>query len=165
MSDYMGGIFDVGYPLMPQKPSFQINPYITPTESGYVADAIKSQSANYMAANPMAGQGVGSSFARPDLFSLDGFLGGKNADGSSFNGWGGMAMGAIQGLGNAYMGMKQYGLAKEQLQFSKDAFERNFAAQRQMTNTNLQDRQRARVASNPGAYQSVGEYMSKNGVQ
>ena len=77
----------------------------------------------------------------------------------------GTGMGILQGLGNAYMGMKQYGLAKEQLQFSKDAFERNFAAQRQMTNTNLQDRQRARVASNPGAYQSVGDYMNQNGVR
>lgn len=95
----------------------------------------------------------------------DKMVGGKNADGTSFNGWGGMAMGAIQGLGNAYMGMKQYGLAKEQLQFSKDSFERNFAAQRQMTNTNLMDRQRARVASNPGAYQSVGDYMNENGVK
>ena len=76
----------------------------------------------------------------------------------------GTGIGILQGLGSAYMGMKQYGLAKEQLQFSKDAFNKNYAAQAKMTNTSLMDRQRARVASNPGAYQSVGDYMAQNGI-
>ena len=88
----------------------------------------------------------------------------KNTDGPSVNGWGGMALGALQGLGNAYMGMKQYGLARDQLQFSKDAFNKNYAAQAKMTNASLMDRQRARVASNPGAYQSVGDYMAQNWI-
>lgn len=109
--------------------------------------------------------GTGSAVARPDFLSWDSFLGGKNADGTSSNGWGGAALGLIQGLGSAYMGMKQYGLARDQLQFSKDAFNKNYAAQAKMTNSMLEDRQRARMASNPGAYQSVGDYMAKNGIQ
>jgi hypothetical protein len=76
-------------------------------------------------------------------------------------GWSGQTLGAVQGLGNLWMGMKQYGLAKEKLAESKRQFELNYDAQRKLTNSQLEDRQRARVASNPGAYQSVGDYMSK----
>lgn len=110
------------------------------------------------------GAGAAGSVARPDFLSWDGFLGGKNADGTSSNGWGGAALGLLQGLGSAYMGMKQYGLMKDQLQFSKDVFNKNYAAQAKMTNASLMDRQRARVASNSGAYQSVGDYMAQNGI-
>lgn len=78
------------------------------------------------------------------------------------DGWGSMALNAGSGLFNAYMGMKQYGLFKDQLNFQKNSFERNFAAQRDSVNTQLEDRQKARVAANPGAYQSVGDYMAAN---
>jgi hypothetical protein len=63
------------------------------------------------------------------------------------------------------MGMKQYGLAKDTLAANKAQFERNFDAQRTTTNASLEDRQRARVASNAGAYQSVGDYMDQNRVR
>lgn len=79
-------------------------------------------------------------------------------------GWGGAAMGAASGIFNAWMGMKQYGLAKDTLETNKQQFAQNFGAQQKMTNSRLEDRQAARVASNPGAYQSVGDYMKKNGV-
>lgn len=81
------------------------------------------------------------------------------------DGWGGLALGAATGLGSLYLGMQQYNLAKETLANNKAQFERNFANQVKTTNTNLEDRQRARVASNAGAYQSVGDYMSTNGVK
>lgn len=80
-------------------------------------------------------------------------------------GWGGTALGAAQGLFSGYLGMKQYGMAKEKLAESKRQFELNYAAQKTLTNSQLEDRQRARVASNPGAYQSVGDYMNQNGVR
>lgn len=79
-------------------------------------------------------------------------------------GWGGMALGAAQGLGNAFMGMQQYNLAKDTFNENKRQFNLNFEAQRKTTNAALEDRQRARVASNSGAYQSVGDYMNKYGV-
>ena len=80
-------------------------------------------------------------------------------------GWGGMALGGAQGIFNAFMGMKQYGLAKDQLRESKKQFGLNYDAQRTTTNAQMEDRQRARVASNPTAYQSVGDYMSANGIK
>lgn len=75
--------------------------------------------------------------------------------------WGGMALGTMQGLGNAFMGMKQYGLAKKTLKENKRQFELNYNAQKKTTNASLEDRQHARVASNAGGYESVGSYMNK----
>lgn len=94
----------------------------------------------------------------------DSFLGYKKADGTAVNGFGGLALGAASGLGNLWMGMKNYGLAKDQLAFQKDAYAKNYAAQKQTTNASLEDRQRARVAANPAAYVSVSDYMAKNGI-
>lgn len=90
----------------------------------------------------------------------------KGAIGTKDNpGWGGFALGAANSLASMYFGMQQYGLAKQTLAENKRQFQLNYDAQKQTTNTALEDRQRARVASNPGAYQSVGEYMDKNGVK
>lgn len=80
-------------------------------------------------------------------------------------GWGNMALGAIGGMANLYLGLKQYGLAKQQLAEGKRQFELNYDAQRKLTNSQLEDRQRARVASNPGGYESVGSYMDRNGIK
>lgn len=88
----------------------------------------------------------------------------NNQTGIKTNGALGAGLGILQGLGSAWMGMKQYGLARDQLQFSKDAFNKNYAAQAKMTNASLEDRQRARVASNASAYQSVGDYMAQNRI-
>lgn len=95
---------------------------------------------------------------------FDNFLGSTAADGTKSAGWGGLALGVGQGLANAYMGMKQYNLAKDSFEQNKKQFEMNYANQTKLTNGRLQDRQQARVASNPGAYQSVGDYMKQNGV-
>lgn len=93
-----------------------------------------------------------------------GFLGSTAPDGTKTQGWGGMALGAAQGLANSYMGMQQYGLAKDTFNENKRQFALNFGNQQKLTNSRLEDRQAARVASNANAYQSVGEYMKKNGV-
>lgn len=76
-----------------------------------------------------------------------------------------MALSGAASLASAFMGMKQYGLAKQQLAENQRQFDTNFGAQQKLTNSNLEDRQLARVASNPGAYESVGSYMNKNGVK
>lgn len=93
-----------------------------------------------------------------------GVLGQTDKNGIYQQGWGGLALGAAQGLGQLYLGMQQYNLAKDSLAASKAQFERNFANQVKTTNTNLEDRQRARVASNGAAYESVDSYMNKNRV-
>ena len=101
----------------------------------------------------MPNQGGGSSF-------LSGMIGTKEAPG-----WGGMALGAVSGLANAFMSMQQYGLAKKTLAENQRQFNLNYGAQRDTTNTALRDRQAARVASNPGAYQSVDDYMRENQIR
>ena len=77
----------------------------------------------------------------------------------------GPMLGAAGGLANVFMGMKQYGLQKETLKASKDQFAKSYAAQKNLTNASLEGRQRARVASNPGAYESVSDYMAKYGIK
>lgn len=108
------------------------------------------------AATPVAGV--------TDPTFMQSLLGYTNQNGMQQQGWGSLALGAAQGLGNAWMGMKQYGLAKDSLKENKRQFNINYEAQRKLTNSQLEDRQRARVAANPGAYQSVGDYMNKNGI-
>lgn len=77
---------------------------------------------------------------------------------------GALGLGALKGIGSGLLGMKMYGIAKDELEESKRQFNTNFAAQQKLTNASLEDRQRARVASNPGAYQSVSSYMDKNRI-
>lgn len=93
---------------------------------------------------------------------------GGGGDGTSFlgqDGWGNMALGGLQTGFGIFQGMKQLDLAKDQLDFQKKAFEKNYAAQRQGTNTQLRDRQKRRAYERPDYYQSVGEYMKKNEVK
>lgn len=96
--------------------------------------------------------------------NLWGALGSTNEKGLRSDGWGGLALGATQGLAGAFFGAKQYQAAQSALSENKRQFNLNFENQRKTVNTELEDRQRARVASNAGAYQSVGDYMQKNGV-
>ena len=169
----MADIFDLNYGIGAQPKAMPF--YSDPFSAGAVnvggalngsilPDIGASTASRFMANNPMAGMGGGGVASGPSF--MQGMLGYTDeATGMKNNGWGSAALGLIQGLGGAYMGMKQYGLAKEQLQFSKDSFNKNYEAQKSMTNASMEDRQRARVASNAGAYQSVGDYMAKNGIK
>ena len=105
---------------------------------------------------------AGSGVSSPTF--MQNMLGYTQKDGTKVNGWGGMALGAMSSLGNAMMAKKQYGLARDSLKENMRQYNQNFAAQRKMVNSQLEDRQRARVASNPNEYESVGSYMSRNGV-
>lgn len=73
-------------------------------------------------------------------------------------------LGAATGLYGAYNARKTGKLAREQFNFSKDAFNRNFAAQAKTTNAQLADRQNARHTRDPNAHASVADYMKKYGV-
>lgn len=112
--------------------------------------------------NPVAGVGGGAG-TPSSIWSNP--LQTKLQDGSTTGGWLSAGLGIAQGVGNLYLGMKQYQLAKDTLANNKEQFERNYAAQRTLTNAQLEDRQRARVSANPGAYQSVGDYMAQNRVR
>jgi hypothetical protein len=80
-------------------------------------------------------------------------------------GWAPLALGAGQAIFGAYQGMQAQKMAQQQFKEGKRQFDLNYGAQRQGINTELEDRQRARVAANPGAYQSVSEYMDKNRIK
>ena len=77
-------------------------------------------------------------------------------------GWAGAAASGMGSLFNLYSGMKEFGLAQDQFDEAKRQYNQNYNAEVKSYNTNLEDRQAARVAANPGAYQSVSEYMNKN---
>ena len=86
-------------------------------------------------------------------------------NGMKTNGWAGAALGLGQGLMQGFQGMQQYGMAKKAFKEGQRQYNQDYAAQKKLTNANLEDRQRARVASNSGAYQSVSEYMEKHGIK
>lgn len=115
--------------------------------------------------------GTGTTTAPPPkgMFDDMGWFDKTNSDGTKTQGGAGLALGTAQGLFNAWMGMKQYGLAKQQLAEGKQQFALNYDAQRTTTNAQLQDRQNARIAGNGGlagsGYQSVGDYMLNNGIK
>ena len=92
----------------------------------------------------------------------DFMLGNQNANGTKSAGAAGTILGALSSFGNAMMANKQLALAKEQFATSKDLAYKNLANQTKTFNMNLEDRQAARVAANPNAYQSVGDYMKIN---
>ena len=73
-------------------------------------------------------------------------------------------LGAATGLYGAYNARKTGKLAKEQFNFTKDSFNRNFEAQAKTTNAQLADRQNARHTRDPKAHASVSDYMKKYGV-
>lgn len=73
-------------------------------------------------------------------------------------------LGAATGLYGAYNARKTGKLARDQFNFTKDSFNRNFAAQAKTTNAQLADRQNARHTRDPKAHASVADYMKKYGV-
>lgn len=152
-----GGAF--GMPMVPGAGGLgSINP----------ADAMAGLN-NTAYGTPLTEVGAGSygsvnpGFLSGDLYTK--FMGGTAADGSKTAGILPVGLGAVQGLGSLFLGMQQYGLAKKQLEEGKRRYDQDYAAQKTLTNGRLEDRQRARVASSPTAYESVGNYMNKNGIK
>ena len=70
----------------------------------------------------------------------------------------------IGNLANMFNGMKQTNLYEKQLAQQQQQWQANYNNQVQMTNEQLADRQRQRVAANPNA-ESVDSYMSKWSVK
>lgn len=93
---------------------------------------------------------------------LDSILGG-NGDMSGLQ-MGQLGLGGVNSLLQGYLGFQNLGLAKKQYQSQLDQFNKQWSANKKLTNASLADRQAARVASNPNAYQSVDDYMKKYGI-
>ena len=99
------------------------------------------------------------------LFSRQSLFGGTDQNtGMSTNGWAPIALGAGQAIFGALQGNKATALAESQFKEGQRQFDLNFNAQRQTINTQLEDRQRARNASNSTAYENTDDYLRKNRV-
>lgn len=97
--------------------------------------------------------------AKPDFFSMESLLGNATQ-----KGWGGLALQGLGGAAGLFMGMQQYGLAKNALAQAKEQYAKNYAAQQATTNSALNDRQIARNAAGPG-YQDTASYMAQYGIK
>ena len=118
--------------------------------------------------NPLVNPGLNpkSTFVAPDRWSWDGFFGKTDpATGHVYPGWGGTAINGLSQLGSGWLAMKNYGLAKDQLSFQKDAFNRNFAMQQKDINRQLENQVRAaNAAAGPNNQINLEDYMRKYGV-
>ena len=76
-----------------------------------------------------------------------------------------LGAGLITGGFGAWNGMKQNNLLERSMKQQSNQFREQMDISKQNMNRNLVDRQRARVASNPNAYESVDSYMKKYGVK
>jgi len=151
-------------PTVPQMPGSGGGFNLDPLSEGFADYSFGGGSV--AGVNPVGATANGGGFMGgiSDWFKNNDFLG-NTKNGVTTQGWGSAALGIGQGLMGAYLGMKQYGLAKDTLKFNKEMFSKNYDAQKRTTNASLEDRQKARLASNAGAYESVGSYMDKNGIK
>lgn len=77
----------------------------------------------------------------------------------------GFGLGAVSSALDAIGAHRAYKLGKSQLNFQKDQFNRQFEAQKGLTNSQLADRQDWRNRNMPNQYMSTAEYMDKYGVK
>lgn len=75
-----------------------------------------------------------------------------------------LGLGVGNGLLSGYLGFQNLGLAKDQARQAQKNWDKQWGANVKSTNAALEDRQKARVASNPNAYESVDSYMKKYGI-
>lgn len=110
----------------------------------------------------MAGSSI-SSTAAPNSFNTPTVTG---ALGTGMSGLqlGQLGLGAANGLLNGYLGFQNLSLAKNQARQAQQNWDKQWSANVKNTNAALSDRQAARVASNPNAYESVDSYMKKYGI-
>lgn len=145
--------------------------YQNPNDYNNVAGFLGPQITNLQGGAGPAG-GLSSLFSGfSGLFGEDGALGsrslfgGVNPNGTQSLGFAAPAIGIGQAILGGINGNKQLKLAESAFKEGTRQFDLNYDAQRTSANTALEDRQRARVASNPGAYESVSSYLDKNRIK
>lgn len=87
-----------------------------------------------------------------------------NSQGMQSPGWGQQGMNMGMGALQAYLAIRQYGLARDAFNENRRQFNLNYDNQAQQINRELEERQRTRVHDNPSFYESVGSYMDRNRV-
>lgn len=166
--------FDVAEYQTPQLSAISLgnmgssNVLSTPTASGpqNIASLFSGTGGNAPGGAAAGGgfQSIANLFGNDGVFSRSSMFGGTNDKGITTGGWAPMALGLGQALLGGYQGQQAMKLAKDQFKEGKRQFDLNYGAQRQSINTQMEDRQRARVAANPGAYESVSDYMNRNRI-
>lgn len=129
------------------------------TGAGSTAVSVADNSAGGGLSGLMSGFG--------NIFSSGSLFGSTEASGKQTSGWAMPAINLVSGLLSMQQGKEAQKFAKSQLAESKRQFDMNYGAQRQSINTELEDRQRARVASagGSGAYEDVNTYLDKNRIK
>ena len=77
----------------------------------------------------------------------------------------GLGLGALSSALDAISAHRAYKLGKSQLNSQKEQFNRQFEAQKGLTNSQLYDRQTTRNIQYPGMFMSASEYLDKYGVK
>ena len=70
----------------------------------------------------------------------------------------------LTGLFGAYLGYRQLQLAKQDLNFRRDAFQKQFNVQKNLTNSKLEDRNNRRLAEGLTT-RSTADFMAQYGVK
>lgn len=91
------------------------------------------------------------------------WFGSTNQNGIKQMGLADYGLGALGAGLSAFIGMKQYGLAKDQFNFQKNAWNKDFEAQKGVTNGELNARQLSR--NKDGFGEDAATYMAKYGVK
>ena len=134
-------------------PNSGIDPFQTWQNQLSVDPMMTGGTDNPMAAFNLAGPGTGQ---QAPLGFWDKMIGTKDT-----LGWAMPALKTFGGLASVYLGMKQYGLMKDQFRFNKKLGLKNLENQTTSYNTRLRDRQIARNAANKNST-PVDQYMDKN---
>lgn len=74
-------------------------------------------------------------------------------------------LGLVSNFVNGYNSYQANKLANKQFNFSRDAWNRQWEAQKGLTNSRLADRQQRRFNESGGTGMTVSEYMNKYGVK
>ena len=138
-----------------------LSPILTNLQSGAAMAAAPTLTTNYLNGQAMqaaGGPGLWDQFTGLFQPNVDQATGVATPSAVS------TGLNTLSGLANTWMGIQQYNLAKDAFKENKRQFNLNYNAQKKNYNSSIEDRQRARVAANPGAYESVGSYMQKNGL-
>lgn len=109
-----------------------------------------------------AGGGADKVFTPTTMQTLTGYLDPKT--GMVVSGVGQLGLGAANALLGGYLGMKQYGMAKKQLAFQQDAFNKNYEAQRSSYNRDIESRARDMASRDRLGDDFVNDYVKKHSI-
>lgn len=151
----IASLYGLGIPQMPVIPGVGGQPISQIDTSGMGKDWTSTPSGNWFDSL----KGFGSKAANSFMPKINPETGKMNT-----LGWGMPALQGLSSLGNLYLGMKNYGLAKDQLRTQKDQFNMNYNNQKQLLNTQMEDRQRTEAGGSSKA-ESVESYMARNRIK